>query len=630
MCGIGGIVLKEPSYINDSLKKISQSMFRRGKDDQGFYLFNGIKQSIYYGNATSKESILYHNLKSIDSCLLQSNIGFTHRRLSIIDLSPKGFQPMSFEHLTIVFNGEIYNFKDIRDELKSFGYSFKTESDTEVLLLAYHKWGKKVFPKLNGMYAFAIHDRKNREIVLAKDRFGIKPLFYSYDGNRFVFGSDIKAVLSSGMVEREINHDQMRVNFAISACSGKDTLLSRIKNLSEGNYLSLDLDSFTISKTTYYTLPKYCENLKDQNFTIDKIEEILFDSTKLRLVSDVSNGVFLSGGIDSSLVTGIASIHTPGIKAFTLGFNGIDCDESFEAAANAKMFNVKHIIKKVSPIDLTKDIFDVVSAFEEPYPSLSPSFILARSLKEEGIKVSLSGLGGDELFFGYNYHSKYRFKRLLEYLPKWKIPTVGKFLKQVEKYSNIGDLEYYFYVKTIFNDEIINKIFRENRTTFSVFKKSYNSIEDGKGLKTIQDLDMKWYLARHQFYRDDQFLMYHGIEGRFPFLDHRMVELSYNISHDLKMKNRKLKYLLKTLARKYLSKESLSMKKKGFILPLEKLFNSELYEFSFDQLSDLKKRGVVNNIVIDTKIAEKKVDTLVWQLVTLEIWYKLFIDSFKE
>ncbi|MBN1970651.1 MAG: asparagine synthase (glutamine-hydrolyzing) [Candidatus Delongbacteria bacterium] len=624
MCGIGGIFSNKPINLKKSILALSESLKRRGPDDEGFYFSKN--NTIYSGKNSSNDSVKFHNLKNIQLCNIESELALVHRRLSIIDLSPKGFQPMVNEDIAIVYNGEIFNYIELREELSS-SYNFSTNSDTEVIIAAYRKWGIKMLDKFDGMFAIALYDKKVNHLFLIRDHYGIKPLFYNINKDTLIFASDIKSLISTGLVNREINLEQLWINFSMSVSAGEDTLLKNIKFLQPGTFLKVDLNSLKHKIHRYYKLPTYEETYVDENEVIEILHSKLSQSVRLRMRSDVEVASFMSGGIDSSLITYFAKNIDSKIKAYTLGLDNPAYDETYEAKQNAKLFGINHIVKRVDSDRLISSVEDVISCFEEPYISLSPGFIIAEEMSKDGIKVTLSGLGGDELFFGYNIHEKHCLLKKLEIIPRSIVPPVNKRLKKLKGLIGISDLEYYRQMRTVFDDQILSDIFNFKFNSEYIFYKSYENISRNNGLKTVEDLDLIWYLGKHQLYRDDQFMMHFSMEGRFPFLSKDLIELSYKIPHSLKLKDKNLKYLLKKIAQPILSRDSFKMSKKGFVLPISDQINKKFCDYSITQLEELKTLDIVNTKTLNRIISSKNIDKLAWQLVSLNLWYKLFIKS---
>ncbi len=665
MCGICGIINFNHSRnsipLSKPIKKMAKRMERRGPDDEGFILFDSSKEndtgSLFFGDATSsKTKNLYKNrledhINNADS-KIDVNIAFGHRRLKIIDLSPNAFQPMNdtSKRYSLIFNGEIYNYKEIREELVNKGYKFHSNSDSEVLLNSFIHWKEKCLSKFNGMFAFAIYDTVEKKIFIARDRIGIKPLFYTISNSNLIFASDIKTIIASGLYKPEVDEDGLWTNISLSISSGSNTLFKGVKPFPQGHYCYIDITSEILNKDLkfeqYWKIPTGQE---DDSITekraLETIDELLHQSIKYRLISDVEIGSFMSGGIDSSTVTAIAAKLNPGIKAFTLGFSdGIE-DEVELAKSNAKRIDITHKIKRVSANDLIVDLNDMLLCFEEPYPSLAPGFILAKFAKQESaVRVILNGLGGDEQFAGYHFYNnyynfeKYRKKTapFLKYLPDFN----NRKLKVIKTASQIGSIgEYYTYVRSMFKDfeakQIFNKEKMSIKNSWDILKntsqlysnQNSNPLQFSSPLDELSYWDLFWYIGKHQVYRDDQFLMHFSIEGRFPLLDHNLIEYTAKIPWGLKIKNSTDKYLFKKYAEKFVPMDNIYSPKRGFNIPIGKLLDGTLKEFAKDNLTDLKKRDSFDPNYIDRIINDNIKNDKMWHLVMMEMWYKEFIDQ---
>lgn len=642
MCGIAGILRlnRQPATYLPNLLAMSKAMQRRGPDDAGFFLTDNLSAGSYYFNSdTAKESREFHRTKfkgNISDCLADSGIlFFTHRRLGIIDLSPGAFQPMTDgkQQQCLIFNGEIYNYQALREELKSLGHTFQTASDTEVLLKSYQQWQEKSLYKFNGDFALALYDSERQQLFLARDRLGVKPLFYTDTGHDFIFASDIKTLLASGLVKAQADLQGLWNNLTLTLPPGRLTSFSNIYSLEPGTSITIDLRSGRLTENQYWDIPHGQEPLKlPEDQLLELLEEKIVQAVRYRLVADVEVGSFMSGGIDSTTVTGMAAKINPGMKALTLGFYDNQEDETAAASMNAQKFGVQHIISRPSQQDYIDAVEDILSCNEEPYQALSPAYFMSKLAHQENLKVVISGAGGDELFAGYNYYplwqqlDKYRpWKSIINLLPAYphKVQTLKKLVSQ-----NMH--AYYRGMHGAFHDLEAADIFQEYHTSGEhFFKELYPVNTDFNDYgEQLTYLDLKWYVGRHQLYRLDQFSMHFSVEGRYPLLDHELLATAMRIPVSFKNKNGITKYPLRQIAAKYIAPPSLTMKKFGFSSPMDHLINNGLKERALELLTALKKRDFINPSGVDHLLLNySKNATKLWQLAQVEHWLRYFIDK---
>ncbi|WP_321470624.1 asparagine synthase (glutamine-hydrolyzing) [Halarcobacter sp.] len=642
MCGIVGIIARKPRKISKNIFFANNQMYRRGPDDEGFILFNDNKIDVCYGIDTPMESFkdkqAYYPSENIKSTFGNSyNIAFAHRRLSIVDLSSHGHQPMCDEsrQYWIIFNGEVYNFKEIRKELKEIGHKFVSNTDTEVVLKSFIQWKEKCLEKFNGDFAFSIYDIKRDEIFLARDRIGIKPLYYAFENETFIFASDIKTLIASKLYTPKINWEGLYHNFSFSMTPRPNTSFENVFSLKQGHYMLLDCKTLKSQIIEYWDIPIGIQNLSmTENEAVELLENELKKSIEYRLLADVDVGTFMSGGIDSTTISAIASEIHPNIKAFTLAFDKSisKYDELEEAKATANMHNMTHIISKLDADVVLNNIDNMVLGYEEPFFHLAANFAISEIVKNHGVKVVLNGLGGDELFAGYGVYQNLRiWKKLVKFNPLiMLIPdALHPRVKTLKKYSKPKNI-YEYYASSYSNYTDIEKN--------NIFRQSYNSLEEianqySKKDKSFTDdfellsyLDIKSYIGNHHVHRTDQFTMHFSLEGRFPFLDHNLIEKAFSIPSKYKLNKGIPKYVLRKVAQKYISPKCLSMQKKGFGLPLEHWINNQLKDLVYQNIESLKKRDIFLNSGIDF-ILKNGTSTQKWQLVMFELWYQKFIES---
>lgn len=644
MCGITGLFnfSGEKKDIFHPLMAMAQSMHHRGPDDEGYLLYNTTNRQLHAlgGNTTSPET--YHedlafkpsqNIHQIDP--IDADIALAHKRLSIIDISPKGHQPQcdDQQRYWIVFNGEIYNYKEIKSDLETKGIQFKTGSDTEVLLKAYIEMGPSILERLNGMFAFIIYDTKQKEIFIARDRLGIKPVYYAEQNGIYLFASEMKTILSSGLIEKSINSEGLWHNLSMGISPRPITAFEGISTLKPGHFMKIDAHGKK-EISQYWKIPIHQnEIITDEAVAKKELDELLNDSIRYRLISDVKIGTFLSGGIDSGVVSSMAGKQYQNIDTYTLGFEQDEFNEVEEASSIAQEHGLNHIVEIIDPKNVLTDIEDMMFCFEEPYMSLGPPFLVNKLAANHGTKVVLNGLGGDELFGGYRYYNRINlwknirpFKGLIQTLPN-QLSSKVKQVKKLLQYKDIA--QYYMGHHSVFNEQEKQKLFKGNfdYNTAECIESLYDEVNQipNQALNQLSYFDLNYYLGSHQLHRNDQFSMFHSIEGRFPFLDHRLVEFAFRVDPNLKVKNGVRKHLLRETARDYLPESCFSMAKKGFSLPINYWIKNELKDLVKEKLNDLKKRDIFNNNYID-QIHQSGTHKQIWHLVNTEIWMNKFID----
>lgn len=631
MCGIAGIVnLFEPASNSSALISMTKSIINRGPDDEGYMLYNN-KAISYHGDKS-----IQANAEHISTSIHQKfKIGFGFRQLKIIDLSNNSHQPMSDKNAThwVIFNGEIYNFKEIKRELISLGYTFFSNSDTEVLLNAYKEWSEKALSKFNGMFAFAIFDKIKNELFIARDRIGIKPLFYHQNKNQFIFGSTIKSIIDSKLYNPEINWNGLQENFNLSTAQNPTTCFQNIFALEPAHYLKINLQSNHIEKKQYWKIPTNSQDFSlSEKKATELIEEGLFNSIEKRLISDVNVGTFMSGGIDSTTVSVIASKYKRNIQTLTLGFKGHDnFNEVPQAKDTANLHNLNHHVSYTNPSEIIENLHQISLAYEEPFFHLSANFMLAKMASENNVKVVLSGLGGDELFGGYDVYAKLplwlklqKKKSLIKLLPN--IHKSVKKAKQIANYNSIEEFYTHYYKN--YNHQQIQKLFKTSSfTKENTIDKYYNNeTVFTDNVEAISYYNLKSYIGNHQMRAVDRSTMAFSIEGRFPLLDHHFIETAFKIPTKFKIKNTVQKHVLRQVAKNHIAKSCMDMSKKGLSLPLKNWISNELKEFTYDHLFTLKNRSIFNNKEIDN-IIQNKDETKIWQLVSTELWLQNFITK---
>lgn len=575
MCGIAGFYNSKVDQ--NQIQAIMSKLQHRGPDDQQFYS--------------------------------QTDVGLIHTRLSVIELSQLGAQPYKFENLVLVFNGELYNYKEVRDELKKLGYSFQSNSDTEVLIKAFHCWGENCINRFIGMFAFSIYNESTDEIFLVRDRVGVKPLYYSFQNGVLFFASELKA-LSVFNISKEINLDAVSLYFRFGFVPHHLSIFETVSKLEPGHCLRVSRRGIT--KRKYWNLNYETIQGRKEEAWLDELEALLISSFRYRMVSDVPVGVFLSGGIDSSLLTAILQKHHGGIHSFTIGFEESDFDESIYARKVAKHLQTTHT-EKVLKLDEARQLFaQFYSIYDEPFADTSgiPTACVTHLAKESGMKVVLSADGGDELFGGYTHYQKalnlfdkfavlpIRVRHALAKSTRFLVPPV---LRSKIYPLNIEHKAYAFEeIVSAENPDEFFEAFLANQSWDEIAKMIHaaslgtmgNSIHGQRPLQTMMTWDFQYYLPDDLLVKVDRATMFHSIECREPFLDHRLVELAMRIPTELKIKEGKEKYLLRKLLSRYIPEEYFQRRKQGFSIPIFAWFRKELDEM-FDHYLSIEKLNAI-------------------------------------
>ncbi len=625
MCGIIGFNYEDKNFLKKALKEIKH----RGPD------FSGRFQD--------------------------KNISLGHNRLSIIDLSKSGNQPMSNEKgdIWIVFNGEIYNFKELKKGLEK-KHDFKSNTDTEVLIHLYEEKGVNMLNKLQGMFAFCIYDSKKEILFLARDRVGIKPIYYYNFDKKFIFCSEIKGILQNEEIKREVNLNALSSFFTFRANTQEETLFKKIKKIMPGHFLIYNLKSNNLKIKKYWDI-NFAPKIKDESFFSKQLLKLLEDSVKSRLMSDVPYGLYLSGGVDSGTIAALMKKYSSEpIKTFSVGFEEGEHTETNEAKFIAEKFNTNHheiIIKK----DSVKYLPKIIYQSDEPIsdPTCIPTYLLSKYTKKY-CTVILNGEGSDELFAGY---PQYKFMKMhnlfIKKSPVYFRKQIPKILKQIPKNilnkgfkfsSLLGEKGIDRAVKFIntndYSKQYLNQIsvFNEEEQSELLNKKinlynKYNSyFTNPKILITnCQKLDFKEPMVEDLLMKVDKNTMAFSIEGRVPFLDHRIVELSAKIPSDLKLKGlTKDKYILRKAIKNIVPKQTRKRKKKHFFVPIDNWFKEELCGIKKELL---EKKYLYKQKIFDYNYISKInkgfnksklfYSRQLWSLITFQIWYKIYIENEK-
>ena len=587
------------------------------------------------------------------------NIGLGHTRLSIIDLSKEANQPFvdRTKNYILAFNGEIYNYMEIKKKLIDKGYKFKTKnSDTEILLLSYIEWGLKCMDKFRGMFAFAIWDNLKKKVFLIRDRVGVKPLYYKFDSEKLIFSSEIKAILLDPDYIPEIDEESMYHYLTFLCTPAPKTMFKQINKLEAGTWLSFD-EKGNSEKKQYWD-PLQDKELIDSENINKVLVRTLKESIKYRGISDVDVGVFLSGGIDSSTNAYFFSKDSKKkIKTFSIGYDKEY--KSYKSELNyarivAEHIKSLHFEKKLRKDDIKNLIFEMVYFQDEPIsdPVCVPIFYVSKLARENNVKVCQVGEGADELFFGYtNWLRTSKINLLLNnvffpnFLKKLILLLYKKFNIQYKYTADLlrrslekkpifwGGAEAFssFEKNQLFSNSFKKKI--KNFDSWDCIRPHYEFFNKNAKYKNIENwmtyLDLKIRLPELILMRIDKMTMANSLEARVPFLDHNLVQKTIDLPKKIKIKKNKLKVLLKDIVKGLLPYEILNRKKQGFGLPLKEWFEDGL---------GINEKKIINEFVNKTdffkketiqKIIDRKGDTRLWFLLNLAIWWKIFIRNNK-
>jgi len=620
MCGLNGIYnLNGKPADSFLIQKMNNVLNHRGPDDKGCFCFN--------------------------------QVGLGHTRLSIIDLSQAGHQPMSNdnESLWIVYNGEIYNFQEIRKSLQALGYKFKSETDTEVILFSYQEWGVNCLEKFNGMFAFAIWDKNKEQLFLARDRLGQKPLYYYYDQEKFVFASEIKAILENKNIKREINPQGMVNYFTFGNSIGPDTIYKNIKKLLPGNYLILKKGKIEINN--YWRPYSYREKDQGEKYYLKKLTELFENSVKQRLISDVPLGVFLSGGIDSSAVVAMmAKSSSCPIKTFSVGFNieGKEFNELPDAKLVADYFKTEHHEIILKELDLINTLNKLVYHFDEPFGDAAnfPVFYISQFAKDY-ITVALTGEGGDEIFAGYRRYVIEKNRSLIM-LFNWLfnnslaeksinfLPGFRRTKKFIETLPVRDDLLRYASWLDFFSQDMRKYLFKDYllEDSLKIYKKYFFEDSSYSLIEKFINLDQKILLPDRYLEKIDKASMAVGLETRTPFLDHNLVDFVNSMPLKYNIKGFKTKCIFKEAMKDFLPSKIIKKRKHGFAVPTNLWFRGKLKDYLFEVIFDskTKSRGYFNFDYIEKlyKHYQEKnqpFDSQLWLILNFELWHRKFIDN---
>ncbi len=611
MCGIAG-VLNKGNHGARLVHAMTDCIIHRGPDDEGHYVDDTIAMGM--------------------------------RRLSIIDLEG-GKQPITSAdgNFVIVFNGEIYNYRALREDLLKQGYLFKTDTDTEVILHLFESEGSACLTKLRGMFAFAILDKRNQKLFVARDYFGIKPLYYLLnDGVITAFGSEIKSILSLPGVKHIVNDEAVFNYLSFQYNPMPETFFKGIFKLAPGSFLEINLKDGSFTETKYWEFVLAPELSKDEEAKAGELLELLDDSVKHHMVSDVPVGSFLSGGIDSGIIASLAqkNLGTRKLSTFTIGFEEVT--EALEAEVTARHIGTDHTATTISSAEYFRELPKIVWHFDEPVadPSAAALYFVAREARKK-VKVVMSGEGADELFGGYNIYLESYARRRLNFIPRIvrekilrplvesKISFKGKnflvrFLGRIE--------DWYIGNANIFTPRDIESLWTGETFKRMSLAPLYTKVADRDDSEKMQHIDINTWLPGDILAKADKMTMAHSLELRVPFLDYKVADFARKLPPELKWKNYTTKYLLRKVADRILTPEIARRKKLGFPTPVGKWFDASQIALYTRITENTYIRKHFNMEIIDKLINDHvsgRTDNArkIYLLLLLALWYDIFVGQ---
>lgn len=617
MCGICGYVGTQK--INaETLWKMNNTMFHRGPNDGG----------IWQHTETERE------------------IGMAQRRLSILDLSELGHQPMVSEdgRYIIVYNGEVYNFGELRQQLEQKSYHFFSNCDTEVILNAFSEWGKKSFEKFNGMFAIAIYDKEERRLTLARDRIGKKPLYYYFNNGHFVFGSELKPIMEYPFFERRVNKNNIGHFLCDKYLVAPYCIFENTYKMVPGTILEYQDDSIAIS-TFWNVVDQYSKQkertIDNLDISINSLNELLLDAVESRMIADVPVGTFLSGGIDSALVTAIAQkVSDKPVNTYSIGFYEKEKDEAPYAAEIANFLGTKHHEHYIKEKDIFELLNDLPKYYDEPFSDSSqlPTMLVSKYAAQD-ITVALSGDGGDEVFCGYKMYDLTWIAQHVDFLGAIAYYFPGR--KYVEKYiptelrafinNRDNNTKTQLYINVMIEEA--EKLLGQKLVDIKYTHEKELSMPNWQERRML--LDMQTYLPDEILTKTDRASMKYSLEVRCPLLDYRIIEDSFRIPHRYKYHNFEKKYILKQIAYQYIPKQMLDRPKKGFSVPLCKWLRTVLKK-DIEKYAD--EKVLTRQDIFDPKAVRKLIDkqlisdkimysNLLWSFYMFQKWYQMYIED---
>lgn len=604
MCGICGIIRKGDN--KDIIKKMNDRIMHRGPDGEGYYI--------------------------------DGDVAFGHRRLSIIDLST-GDQPIYNEDNSVVtvYNGEIYNYLELRCELESLGHEFKTKSDTEVLVHGYEEWHTDLPKHLRGMFAFAIYDKNRNEIFLARDNFGIKPLYYANMNDSFMFASEIKSFLDVPDFKKEFNEDILETYLEFSFVPTNETFFKGVYRLDAGCSLLYKDEDIKINK--YFKLD-FKEDTMSFTDAVKNISDVMEDSVKRHLIADVEVGSFLSSGIDSSYIVSLAKPN----KTYTVGYENKKYDEINYAKDLADKLGIKNESKIIKKDEYLDAIPKIMYHLDEPTsdPAAISLYFVAK-LASRDLKVVLSGEGADEFFGGYNYYREevdYKFYNKIPYGIRHVIGKVAGLFPEVRGFNFLvrrGEkLENsYIGVNRNFSEKMARKVLRKNYElkAIDVTKDVYNEFKDYSNIDKMQAIDINFWLMKDILLKADRMTMASSIEGRVPFIDKEVFSVASKLPFDYKVTKENTKVALREAAKEVIPTDAYKKKKLGFPVPIREWIKDGAFKEDIEKTinSDVANKyfnvKFLNKLFNEHLSGKKDNYRKIWTVYTFIKWYQVFFEN---
>lgn len=616
MCGIAGFI--SPNLKQEHLHLITRALQHRGPDAEGFYFDAAV------------------------------HLGLGHRRLSIIDLSEAANQPFYSQdgRYVMIYNGEVYNFKELADK---YHIQPRTSSDSEIILEAFAKKGIECVNDFNGMFALAIWDKKEEELFLVRDRFGVKPIVYYHKENDFVFASELKALLKLP-VEKKINTSALQDYFFLEYIPDAKCILDNFYKLPKGHYLVVK--NGRVSVRPYY---KFTDKIvqrplamRKENDVLDEFEDLLGSAVKYRQISDVPIGAFLSGGTDSSLICALfQKQNTNPVNTFTIGFDVAGYDESGYASQVAQILKTNHSETRLTDKNSMSIVDHIADYYDEPFAvqSVFPSYLVC-NVARKTVTVAMSGDGGDELFMGYGYYNVYpKVKNIYRmdagigrHLIKSLFSNMGNRYARASRLFSLPSRDLFLHLwseqQYMFSEKEIKSLLNISETDLSI-KDSWRKINALKlsDSEKISLFDIEQYLAYNLLYKMDIASMASGLEVRNPYLDYRLMEYSFNLPQQLKINGGTQKYLMKKLLERYLPKELVYRRKWGFPAPIGDWLSNGLSYLIDKWLNPqrIRSQGILNEKMVSDYVkafrgGKKYHDKRIWSMIFFEMWYAKYIE----
>lgn len=602
MCGIVGFI-NNIDEKEDTIKKMMNKIYHRGPDEGNYY----IDESISLG----------------------------HRRLSILDISG-GKQPMftKDKSLVVIFNGEIYNYKELKSELITKNYEFETNSDTEILLIGYREWGVDLPKHLRGMFSFALFDKTENILFCARDHFGIKPFYYYKNNDTFIFASEIKAFLEHPKFLKEFNEEILPSYLAFGFSPTNETFFKNVYSLKPGHTLIFKDGECLINP--YFSI-NFKEDNKPKDKEIDEIEKVIIDSLNHHLISDVEIGSFLSSGIDSSYIVSLAKPD----KTYTVGYNISKYNESNDAKDLTKKLGIKNISKKISKKEYIDSVEKIMYYMDEPIsdPAAVALYFVA-NLASKDVKVVLSGEGADEFFAGYNYYREevdYSFYNKIPFSIRHIIAKICSFLPEIRGINflvrrGLSLEENYIGVNKIFSDKEIQKVSKDNKKckTSIITAPIYKRFKDKSNIIKRQAIDINFWLVKDILHKADRMTMANSIESRVPFVDIEVFKVASKLSFDSKINKTNTKVALREAAKRTIPNQSYNKKKLGFPVPIRNwMRDDDIYTkikdtFKEDYTNKFFNQKYILKLLDQHKNGKKDNYKKVWTIYCFLVWYKVF------